>query len=185
MQEVWKRIEEWLKNNAPAVFEKLASGASETEIAKTERSLPVQLPEEVKESYRLHNGHPGWFISGGELLSLEGIEQEWTIWKELLDNGDFQDEGGLEGTSSPDAGIQAHWWNDKWIPVTTNGCGDNLCLDMAPAEGGTIGQIITMVHDHESRSLIAPSFRTWLEDFADDLEAGKYIQDETGLHFAP
>jgi cell wall assembly regulator SMI1 len=46
---------------------------------------------------------------------------------------------------------------------------------LVPTSGGSIGQIILMWHDDDTRTLIAPSFRAWLNQFADDLEAGKYM----------
>jgi cell wall assembly regulator SMI1 len=49
------------------------------------------------------------------------------------------------------------------------------CLDLEPAGGGTIGQIITMSYYTVDRKIIATSFRTWLIQYADSLEAGKYI----------
>lgn len=36
-----------------------------------------------------------------------------------------------------------------------------------------------MWHDLDMRPIVAPSFKTWLETFADDLEAGHYAYDST------
>jgi cell wall assembly regulator SMI1 len=51
-------------------------------------------------------------------------------------------------------------------------------VDYDPAEGGTIGQIILWASDPPYVKVIAPSYRAWLEQFATDLEAGKYKWDD-------
>jgi cell wall assembly regulator SMI1 len=48
----------------------------------------------VKDSYRIHNGQSsgnGGFIHGLEFLSLARVREEWAIWKDLLDSGEFDD----------------------------------------------------------------------------------------------
>ncbi len=174
MEEIWTRIDAWLKVNAPKVFNTLQPGASDSQIQATESILAIQFPEDVKASYRIHNGQQtiydyGLIPEAQEFLSLERIQAEWQLKKGLLDEGSF------EGGSKPDPGIQADWWNAKWIPLTSDGCGDSYCLDLAPAEGGNVGQIIKMIHDEADRYILAPSFRSWLEDYAAKLESGEYI----------
>ena len=58
--------------------------------------------------------------------------------------------------------------------MTYNGGGDHHCLDLAPAPGGDVGQIIRMWHDDVARCVEARSFRAWLEAYADELEHGHY-----------
>ena len=71
------------------------------------------------------------------------------------------------------------WWNPRWIPLTSNFCGDHHCLDLSASLRGSQGQIIEMWHDVDMRPIVAPSFRAWLETFAEDLEAGHYAYDST------
>jgi cell wall assembly regulator SMI1 len=176
MEKIWVRIDAWLEVNAPKVFSTLQPGASDSQIQAVENALSIQFPEDVKASYRINNGQSGsdygLIPESQEFLSLERIQDEWAVWKGLLD------EGSLEGGSDPDQGIRADWYNAKWIPLTSDGCGDNYCLDLAPAEGGTAGQIIKMIHDDAYRGFLAPSFRSWLEDYAAKLESGEYVFSE-------
>lgn len=181
MKKVWKKIEECLENNAKHVLDSLQPGATDEEIAETERYLGVKFPEEVKKSYKIHNGqYPSkmiGFIEGRDFLSLEEIKSQWTIWKELVEGGDFEgNEGEPEGPVKPD------WYNLKWIPITHNGGGDHHCIDLDPAEEGNIGQIIEMWHDDGARTVVAKSLKDWLKEFANALEEGEYIvNDEYGL----
>jgi cell wall assembly regulator SMI1 len=176
MRPTWDRIDAWLRLNAPGIHDSLRPGATDLEIAETEQFLGVTFPEAVRESYRIHDGQssegPG-LIDAWELLSLERIKDEWKVWKDLLDGGDFE---GNE--SEPEEGVRGDWWNDRWVPLTYSGSGDHHSLDLDPAPEGTTGQIILMWHDMAERPLIAPSFEAWMEQFADDLEAGLYAHSE-------
>ncbi|MBO7776747.1 SMI1/KNR4 family protein [Burkholderia pseudomallei] len=58
------------------------------------------------------------------------------------------------------------WYNLKWIPFTHDGSGIRLCLDLDPAEGGTLGQVVRIWHDDEARELVAGSFSEWLGQVA-------------------
>ena len=179
MHEIWKRIDRWLEANAPDLLASLNPGASDQEIAETESFLGVTFPDDVRASYRIHNGQApdqGGLIEACELLALEDIRNQWSVWKELLDAGDFAD-----SRSSPVGPIVTDWWHPKWIPLTYDGSGNHHSLDLAPAPGGNVGQIIMMWHDDSDRPLIAPSFREWLGALADGLESGDYTySDEYG-----
>jgi cell wall assembly regulator SMI1 len=173
MEELWHRLIELMRPHAPDVENWLNVGATEQQLRAAEEAMGVQLPDEVKEFYRIHNGqsrgsHDFW--QGGELLSLERVVEEWKIWKGLLDGGDFDDAKGV-----PEGPIKADWWNPSWIPLTSNGGGDHHCLDLDPAEGGNVGQVIDFWHDWESRTLAAPSFMAWFEAFVVSCETGELV----------
>lgn len=178
MEDIWIRIESWMQVNAPNVLKSLQSGASETQIIEFEDFLSITLPEDIRCSYKIHNGQSTGrcgLINGREFLSLERIKDEWGVWKELLDDGIFNNEDGEDQGSNPVPGIRNLWWNEFWIPLTSDGGGNHDCIDLDPAEGGAVGQIITMWHDDADRSIVAPSFRAWLKQYADDLESGRLV----------
>ena len=183
MEAVWARITAWIEGNAPQLLEVLQPGASEAQIDELEAALSVQLPEDVKALYRLCNGQASFdygLINGNEFLSLERIQDEWRIWKGLLDTGELSYE---PDRGRVDAQIRKVWWHPQWLPLTYNGAGDHDCLDLAPSEEGTRGQIITMWHDDDERKVIAPSLLAWFQDYAERLEAGQlvYSDDYDGI----
>jgi cell wall assembly regulator SMI1 len=181
MEEIWARIEAWLRNHAPSTLETLQSGASDAQIGELENYLNVEFPEDVKALYRLCNGQLAYssgVIDEQEFLSLERIKDEWGCWKELFDDGTFEDEAGQDQGSQPDPGICNVWWHPRWIPLTHDGGGNHDCLDLNPATGGTYGQMITMWHDDAERKLLASGIRAWLQQYAEALEAGQFVFSE-------
>ena len=181
MNEVWNRIEQWLKANKPDLLSLLNEGASDSEIDTLETLLSLKLPADVRTSYRRHDGVSNeiGFIEASEVLSLEGVASQWLVWKELLDNGAFDD-----FQSDPEHGVANDWWNAAWIPITYDGAGNHICLDLAPTSDGHIGQMIEMWHDDRGRTIVAPSFRKWLEQF-EGLETGQVAFSDDYSGFVP
>lgn len=170
---VWGRIETWLARNAPALAAGFNAPATARDLAKTERVLGVQLPEDVRLSYLRHNGH--WSLFGGwRWHSLEGIRKSWIQWNELLAEGCFP---GKRNTSDGSI-VQQAWWHPGWIPIASLEC-DDICLDLAPGPQGTVGQVIVMLHEYDQRPVVGASFREWLTQFADDLERGVFVVCQT------
>lgn len=149
-----------IRDKAAAAGVSLPPGASEAQLAEAEKSLGEALPEEVRAFYLAHDGGGSDYIcEGRELLSLTRIVAEWKIWKELHDGHEFDDHVGRCDVSP---GVQNVWWVPSWIPVTYNGGGDHHMVDLAPAEGGAVGQVISFWHADPDRKVEASSFLAWL-----------------------
>lgn len=185
VRKAWSRIEAWLSDFAGELT--LPGPASEEAIAATEEKIGFKLPADLRESYAIHDGMEYGddelhIIPAGEdamdtmafcLLPVASIADEWAVWKELIDGGDFE---GEEAT--PDPGIVNAWWSNGWIPVAGNGGGDFVCVDAEPAEGGKVGQVICAWHDMDDRKLLAPSWGKFLESIADEMESGVLTWDD-------
>ena len=113
-------------------------------------------------------------IGAYNLFPLVGIATEWAMMKELLDTGNF------EGARLPKAarGIQNVHWSEGWIPIADNGGGDYFCLDLAPAKGGVVGQVILFGHEGTDQRRVARSFGEWMSKLAGRFQAGKIAFDE-------
>jgi len=173
MKEAWNKFEVWLKSNFSAAYQDLNDPIKESEIAALEAITSIKLPEEFISFLKVHNGQSGdsgWIIGGSELLSSERIIEEWTVWNDLLQSGNFK---GYEEDRSN--GVKSDWWNPKWIPFTYDGGGNHLCIDLDPSENGTHGQVITMWHDDGEREVKAKSFGAWFSQYVQDVESGKYV----------
>jgi len=172
----WSRMEAWLSSNAPEVLASLQPGATGEAIAEAEAVMGIQFPEVVRQSYRIHDGQLSegpWLADGRELLSLDRLLDEWRVWKDLLDGGDFD---GM--TSEPDDFIRNDWWNPAWIPLTYDGAGNHDCLDLAPSAIGSAGQMIDFYHDSAERTRLAGSFDEWMATLAADMETDQLMLSE-------
>jgi cell wall assembly regulator SMI1 len=172
LDHVWERIEAWLAANAPAKAGGFNPPASPRELAKTERVLGVQFPEDVRRSYLRHNGQStevSSMLVEWEWYSLDRVRSDWKMWKGLLDGGVFA------GSRSDTDGLRIRkgdWWNPAWVPLA---CfeGDTLFLDLAPGPQGRVGQIIVMWQQCAQRLWGAASFTDYLALIADEMEAGR------------
>lgn len=140
---------------------KLSSGASEEDLIAVARELNVQLPEEMKAFYSIHNGQARLngvrpFADNFILLDTNSIIEQWKFLNEEFD-GD-----GL--VLEVDSKIKPMLWNSKWIPIADNGGGDCVCIDTDPTKKGLYGQIIDFYHDWGERSVTAKSLSDFLEN---------------------
>jgi cell wall assembly regulator SMI1 len=141
----------------------LRAGATPEAVRDAEKALGIALPAEVALFHLAYDGSDGeGVVDGRELLSLERIVDEWQVWKELLDAGDF-DGKPIDRTGT---GVRDDWWRAEWIPFTYDGAGNHHVLDLAPADDGMHGQVLSFWHDEATRTVVAPSYLAWLADVA-------------------
>jgi cell wall assembly regulator SMI1 len=62
----------------------------------------------------------------------------------------------------------------SWIVFANPGSGDRLGLDLRPADGGHVGQVLSIVHDPSCLFVLAPSYRAWFETLVERYESGEY-----------
>ncbi len=151
-------------------------------LERGEAELGHALPAAFRQSLRRHDGQPfaaAGLVDGTPLLSLEDALDEWRSWCELEEGGERDDAPG-----SADAPVDARWWQAGRLPFA-GADGNYLCLDLAPAAGGRVGQVIATWHDAPARPVVAEDFAGWLTALADDLDAGLLRVDPAGLVAAP
>ena len=176
MHSLWNKFEVWLSENWPEGLAGLNPPATDQQIADLEKSLGVVLPKDYVTCLKIHNGQSqeiGGLFDGSEFLSTDEILAQWSVWKELLDSGEF---AGIN--SDPATGVRNDWWNARWIPFTHNGGGDHLCLDLDPEASGSPGQVIMMWHDSSERELVALNFGTWFKLYAKGVFSGEFVYSD-------
>lgn len=187
---LWQRIEAHLQTQGRTETLALNPPASEDDIIAAEKALAIErFPEDFRCSLKRHNGQDDdapILLGIGHLLTTHDIVREWGVWKGLLDEGTFADNDDDADTRPGAASVKPNWWNPRWIPITHDGAGDHDCMDLDPADGVSVGQIIEMWHDDGDRPLKAPSFEAWLSACADDLEQGRLAwEDDWGFVSTP
>lgn len=181
----WKRIESWLAKQAPLILASLRGPAKEEDIQALEKVLGRSLPNSFRESWMIHDGQnvhlrlneeetvPGLFF-GVDPMSISGIQRLWqSRWRR---KSDFKQEQYRfeEFSSFPPNAVQNAADRRGWIPWWWGGARDTLYIDLDPAPQGVEGQVIAISHDPREveKQVLAESWAHFLQDFADELEAG-------------
>lgn len=167
MQLLWQRLESSLEKTHPSILADLAAPATDTEIIDLEQKLGVKLPDDFIACLKIHNGQRGkaaGLFDGSEFLSTSRILEEWSIMKDVFDNGEF-DDLNLEDLSVD--GVKGGAWIEKWIPIIGYGNGDLWCLDLDPGDGGSSGQVIQYWHEDFETQNEARNFKDWFSNFID------------------
>ncbi len=174
LEHKWQRILAWHKRNVPRGMFRLARGVSEKRITDLEKLIGQPLPEDVRKSFRLHDGTAGtWLLFHGAVMPLGEIARMWERYREWQKTG--YGIGPDWETNALRGPIKPIWWSTRRIPITDNGGGDPVMLDLDPARGGCRGQVIAYNHEIGPLHVLARSFAGWLGKIADGLEAGKYV----------
>lgn len=207
--ESWRRIEAWMSRHCPEVVVSLLPGASEQDIAGFEAVIGRELPEDVKASYRIHDGLGHVPFEYVEMLQgddddapepdlvnsvfydygLDSIRErrecneiltQWRIGATLDTSEHVFDEYGDRQVFPHDA-IQIRDHCRGWIPLFSDH-GNCLGIDLAPGPTGVVGQVINFgVDEGDRKFVLATSWAQFLEDYADELEAGNFaFQGEPG-----
>ncbi len=184
--QAWNRIAQWHEQHCPAGVFQLNPGASQSDIAEVEAVTGQTFPEDVRESFRRHNGgatDTTWLLWYGELLDLNDVIEQWKMYRQMQETQGY----GVGEDWRPHALIgpaKPIWWNTSRIHLTDNS-GEHLTIDLDPPDDGHLGQII--YHDHEigPTEVLAASWLELLEQIANDLEAGKYVYDDEEMTVAP
>lgn len=184
MQDVWRRIETVLERIQPGLSRILYPPADDAALARTETALGVALPADYRASALIHDGMALYLIDSYRLLSLAEMLERRGIDEMLVDNGTLilGDSARLRTQGS----VRAHSWNRLWVTFADNGGGDSLALDLDPPSAGISGQVITQSRDREALRVVAPSFRSYLVAFANDVEQDRYdavIEDDALVSF--
>ncbi|MEX2216341.1 MAG: SMI1/KNR4 family protein [Phycisphaeraceae bacterium] len=179
---LWTRIEEWYRHNVPAGHFRTNGPASPDQIKAAEASLELTLPQDVIETYLIHNGSTSpVFPYGYNLSTLDEMKKDWSSWMA----GEPEAHKLLEVLDPIELIQRDYFWHPRWVPIATNQSGDHDILDLAPAAGGTIGQIIDFSHEVGACRVVASSWRDHLQQLVDGLESGKYHWEENGWWITP
>lgn len=176
--ESWQRIEAWYADIGEDLSKWLAPGASEIAIERFEQEIGARLPEDFKESVRVHDGG-GWWVPWrhGDLLSLEGILEQWKMYSDWQAKGNYATEGDEWVPRDITGPIKPAFWNKQRIYVTDNS-GNHLTLDLDPPPDGTYGQVLHQSHELGPTEIVASGWGEFLKRLVDDLESGKYVYIE-------
>jgi cell wall assembly regulator SMI1 len=173
MKQRWDEIEDYFKEENRAVLGTFNPPATEKELKELEDLIGVTLPKDLKEFYTIHNGQDTGKVFNSAIIEYgsEGLNpiskiiKEWTLFSSIE-----KEYPSVVASEDCEKGIKPLGWNLLWIPLIADGFGNAYCLDLDPAEGGKKGQIIYRDLHGPKYSLVADSFKHWIDNFIDMLE---------------
>jgi cell wall assembly regulator SMI1 len=186
VKSIWKVIDAWLGKHLPKELIH-SPGLKASEIRKAEETFGHRLPDDVRESYLIHNGLPALEVIPGYNQNIGHFQplirpkkciapdnnrnavETWRSFKELVQSGRMH---SME--ARPRGPISKVFWSTDWIPLFDNIQGDYLFLDLNPPKRGVFGQIIDWERLDGPRRVFAESFQALLQQIADDLAHDRY-----------
>jgi cell wall assembly regulator SMI1 len=184
MQELWARLEAWVRTNTGKSL-RLRPGLDEAAIQAAEQQLGLQFPADYRASLLAHDGQDvgeepfEWLPGCSPLKPLSAVIERWTEEQELA--AEFPDpENQTEGP------LHTVLWHPKRIPIAGSPWwdGDNTYVDLHPSPTGTVGQITTFVTECDLECL-GSSLRSALERYLAALESGDWVYSKAKDRVAP
>lgn len=163
----WTTIAAWLEAEHPSALAHWKPPATEAQIAAAEQKLGVTFPADYRAFLLIHDGQEDGapMVGLGSLLSVSDVASA----RENIFGEDKPVDPELVGE-----GVRAVEYSPKWIPISVSARGrDNLCLDLDPAPGGAIGQILEYIADADERPLVAKSFADLLSKYFEQAQTGE------------
>ena len=177
MRELWKKVFDHYAKISRDILDDFNPPAEPIKIEALE-SLTNGLIPALYQTFFIHNGQNSYRFACMHPWKLYDID-------DVLDNYDLMNNEVVarwqEEDISPDdysesnGPVKEVMWNSKWIPIASNGAGDLMCVDLDPAEGGKVGQVITWYHETTFKIVEASSYKEWLENYLQDLENNAYF----------
>jgi len=150
------RLERWFGKQRRNFLRKLPPGASAEELAELDKQLGKPVPAELRGLLSWHNGQGDDFIGA--------FEEDWLLMGTHAIAANRNDL--LQDTAAG--------WSPDWIPFLDNDAGDFLFLDTSQT-GASVRRFCLGEDEH---AVEAPSLTEWLRDFIENVEQGKYTEDQ-------
>ena len=182
-------LERWLKDAGMALADVFGPPATGDQIAEVETALGRRLPDDYRRFLTTVGGQrfvptgeqEGYLAQLAQNIELLGPAHALGEWRTMTE--EWGDAGpGPIATVGP---VKPLYKSLRWWPITCIlGSSQYHCLDLDPAPGGAVGQVIWMADDDEERRVVAPSFAAFLAMLAEALvgatpaEEGAELSDD-------
>ena len=167
-------LDGWLEAHAPHLLACFGEPVTAKSLEETVTFLGRDLPTAYVDFLREHDGQR--FVTGdipgaGTLAPIFGAFEILPVsyargeWRSMREWGEGM--GGIEAVG-PVRAVYAH---EAWWPFTViYGSSHHHCIDLDPAPGGDVGQVIVVSMKDDRRTVIAPSLDAFLERLAGVLD---------------
>ncbi|MFG2071178.1 SMI1/KNR4 family protein [Nonomuraea maritima] len=155
----WRRIETWLRKNAPRTHRTLGRPARPRTIAAAEAATGRRFPDDLRASLLRHDGIVdvkdtwGFGLLNSAPLSASQVAASW-----------------LELCALNDVSADFEWWDGRMLPVGYDGAGNYLAVDSVRGDVGDFDQEDGM--HSEPGGIRIRSYYALLKATADAMEHG-------------
>jgi cell wall assembly regulator SMI1 len=205
MKELFQRLEAQLQLQFPDILPTLNPPATEAQITAFEAAVKQKLPEDVKTTYRWHNGcrglpaetsrlvqdEPYFLVYRGRWLCLDEMLDRW---QSILQIGFVDTEYHFTEEDDPDNWnrLTIRPWTappHTWLPLSQIDNYSFTYIDLFPGPRGRVGQFLSHCIQDGGDDLIADSLENYLTVFVQALERKELQYDRRyqqwlGLHEA-
>jgi len=152
MKELWAELKALLADVSPDVTESLSKGAGAKSISSAQKELGFDLPNDLRDSLRVHDGQ-----ATDEIL----FHGEWYLLS-------------IEKTVS-----DREYVGPSLTPFAANGAGDFLCVLNSEKEGA-LWPVVQFSHEGDREETVYSSYRKWFESVIDDLQRQVSLESAGG-----
>jgi cell wall assembly regulator SMI1 len=169
MKKYWAKIEAWFDENEPAILSTFNDGATEDEFTALKQLVGFELPKDFVAFYTIHNGQNAGGVYNSAIIepdseglsSIGKIMETYKLYQGMNAHATAVSEKDVE------AGIKPLYWTESWLPIMEDGMGNSYFIDLDPADGGNMEQIIFRDYQGPTYELIAKSFKTWIKEYVE------------------
>lgn len=171
MNNSWETYKEALFRKMPSLRGTLNEGASEEEIRAVEEKMGIVFPEPLRTLYLENNGDNGekWcgMILGHHFLDLDELYRNWEGWRDIIN--DWTPEAVADtsiNSSVPESSVKRRYADVLWLPISEDGSGNHIGIDLDPDVKGKVGQVINFGRDEDEKYVLAESLSAFFERLA-------------------
>jgi cell wall assembly regulator SMI1 len=131
----------------------------------------------VRQLYRFANGQRdsrGLVLPKGSVMvpffgqyrfvSTQEAARDYRGWQDIRDESGAQFAEDFNGVITVRDGdpVLREYWHPGWLPIAVDGGGNHYGIDLSPAPGGRVGQVILFGPDEDERRVLAPDVISFL-----------------------
>jgi cell wall assembly regulator SMI1 len=166
----WLGLETWARSNLPGMLSELNGPAQPQAIAHLEATLGFALPVDFRTSLGVHDGETGdgaFLDNPGQLLNVRAIEDDLELERRALRRYADLVADKLSGPA------RRALYAQRRVPIIDFNRDEIWLLDLDPAPGGQVGQVLMRDAENGKLEVVAPSFAQFLSDYLQRLETGR------------
>ncbi|MDJ0916827.1 MAG: SMI1/KNR4 family protein [Woeseiaceae bacterium] len=184
LQDTWQDLLTWFGEHQPEAIEGLRPPASDADLDAFSAAIGLDLPDAHRALYQISDGSdvdiPSVFDEGHWFFPLDEALNHFNTIKGFADEKPLDDfvrwrEAIEDSVISVVGPVKPHPFSVQWIPLSSSNGDVHRYIDLDPAPGGAVGQVIEVYPEACSHRVLASSLPEFLDDFVSRLKADRFF----------